>query len=526
MIKVKAVLFDLDGVLYNLNKLYCLMAIGLLKAVLAHPVRTVEQIRIIIHYRRAQEWLRKNQDAGLPADAQIERAVSTLRLPKEKVKACIDHWMGRVPLRLVARCVNQSLVRMMYQWHDLGIPMGVYSDYPVHDKLEALGLGSFFTVVLASTDPEVMALKPCAKGFQIAAGRFGLPAADIAYVGDRYETDTIGARNSGMRPIMIGRDIQLLDLQIRRVYGTKCWVCGSTSTRTLRPSSIAKEIDSRSIRISDSSYGKTAALAQCCECGFIFADPLPHANLTDLYGDMVDVAYVESSSARRVQMRRIIDAIVRAYPQTKSILDVGAGTGLLVSESRKKGFRVDGVEPSHWCVDIARRINGVDLFCGTLETSADKLGEYDSVVLIDVIEHLGDPMRLLSQALDRLSAKGVLVIVTPDVGSKTANLMGKNWWHYRTAHVGYFNRRAMNFLLNKFGLEVVSDRLIGWRFSAAYIGERLAHYAVLPAIEKFLRRLFASRAIKNVEVDLNLFDSRMYIARRKRCNAAVGVQYA
>jgi len=50
---------------------------------------------------------------------------------------------------------------------------------------------------------------------------------------------------------------------------------------------------------------------------------------------MDDNEYHDSSSARRFQMRRLLDEVTAVYPQAKTLLDVGAGTGLLVSEAEK-----------------------------------------------------------------------------------------------------------------------------------------------------------------------------------------------
>ena len=41
----------------------------------------------------------------------------------------------------------------------------------------------------------------------------------------------------------------------------------------------------------------------------------------------------------------------------------------------------------------------------------------------------------------------MLVIVTPDIGSLAARIMGGRWWHYRVAHINFFNRRSLAWLL-------------------------------------------------------------------------------
>ena len=65
------------------------------------------------------------------------------------------------------------------------------------------------------------------------------------------------------------------------------------------------------------------------------------------------------------------------------------------------------------------------------------------MTLVDVIEHVADPLALLRGARDYVAPGGLVLLVTPDVDSVAARLFGKRWWHLRLAHVGYFNRRSL-----------------------------------------------------------------------------------
>ena len=58
-------------------------------------------------------------------------------------------------------------------------------------------------------------------------------------------------------------------------------------------------------------------------------------------------------------------------------------------------------------------------------------------------------------------------VVTPDVGSVAARLMRHRWWHFRAAHIGYFNHRTLAAAAAKAGLRVVSTRRPVWYFKAA-----------------------------------------------------------
>ena len=72
---------------------------------------------------------------------------------------------------------------------------------------------------------------------------------------------------------------------------------------------------------------------------------------------------------------------------------------------------------------------GVPVHLGVLPSPAIR-GPYDIVSAIDVIEHVDKPLDLLIEIRDLLAADGIGVLVTPDIGSITARLMRRKWWHF------------------------------------------------------------------------------------------------
>ncbi len=101
----------------------------------------------------------------------------------------------------------------------------------------------------------------------------------------------------------------------------------------------------------------------------------------------------------------------------------------------------------------------------------------------------------------------MLVIVTPDIGSLAARLMGGRWWHYRAAHVNFFNRRSLERLLAAHGFEIALRKRFAWNFSAYYLLTRL-----LP----FLKGKALQRPLKKLHLKLQLFDSWEVYARKKK----------
>lgn len=89
-----------------------------------------------------------------------------------------------------------------------GVRMAIVSNFV--DTLSAVcdlhGLTSYFDTVVASV--EARAMKPDPRIFRMAMGRLGVDASDTWHVGDNYWADVLGARASGITPVLIDRDGQ------------------------------------------------------------------------------------------------------------------------------------------------------------------------------------------------------------------------------------------------------------------------------------------------------------------------------
>jgi 2-polyprenyl-3-methyl-5-hydroxy-6-metoxy-1,4-benzoquinol methylase len=72
---------------------------------------------------------------------------------------------------------------------------------------------------------------------------------------------------------------------------------------------------------------------------------------------------------------------------------------------------------------------------------------FDLITCVDIIEHVANPVEILKKCSSLLDKGGRLLIVTPDNASFAARLFGYRWWHYRIAHISYFNIETLKFAL-------------------------------------------------------------------------------
>jgi SAM-dependent methyltransferase len=283
-----------------------------------------------------------------------------------------------------------------------------------------------------------------------------------------------------------------------------CWVCGSQSLSLVKPGNLPDNLAADAFQITDSRYGQTADIFKCSDCGFLECPTLP--DVLNFYAEMDDTGYEDTRAERALQAEGLLKALLKVKPGGR-LLDVGAGSGILVAAAKKIGFDAQGIEPS---VALQRRAveNDIPVKLGILP-SADVTGPFDSITLVDVIEHVPDPVGLLTDISTMLSEDGVCMVVTPDVKSQSARIMGWRWWHFRIAHIGYFDRSTLTRAINAAGMDIVSIGRPTWYFPAKYLIERVFSY--LPS----WLRLPVPSIFSRLTIPLNLFDSYTVLCRKR-----------
>jgi 2-polyprenyl-3-methyl-5-hydroxy-6-metoxy-1,4-benzoquinol methylase len=294
-----------------------------------------------------------------------------------------------------------------------------------------------------------------------------------------------------------------------------CWVCGSVRSAPWKARSINRPLEPSDFQITDFRYGSTLALHRCSECRFIFADPSSVHELVALYERLDDPEYESTQDTRALQMRWLLDLTCRARPAARTWLDIGAGAGLLVSLARARGLDASGVEPSHSLVQAAQHLHGIELHQGIFPHPDLAGRRFDVISLVDVIEHVSDPVGLLRACREALTPDGVVLVVTPDVSSVLARRLGPHWWHFRLAHVGYFDRATLGRAARNAGLDAPNWWRARWFFRVAYLAERLGHYLPLGTWNRFALRTWPLSWIYQRVIPLNLFDSWVTLLTRK-----------
>ena len=166
-------------------------------------------------------------------------------------------------------------------------------------------------------------------------------------------------------------------------------------------------------------------LWRCDECGSMFRHPvLSTREYSQLY--VAGATDQWSTDAARNDLKIIREQIIQRGG-TLRVLDIGCSIGgfLLMLPSEVQKF---GVEPSTAAAAVASQA-GVRI-AGCMLDEVDPGQYFDVITLIDVIEHVADPMALLDQAAAHLAPGGRLIVATGDpLNSLWRRVFRSRFWY-------------------------------------------------------------------------------------------------
>jgi HAD superfamily hydrolase (TIGR01549 family) len=202
-LRVRGVILDVDGTLYDQSAVRWHVAMRLLQFLVRHPREGWRVIRVIQAYRDAQEQLRESSDGNV-ASRQIEIAAQRSGQSRELIEGAVARWMEDAPLDAVGRARFPGVVEFCRWARQSNLRLGVVSDYPAHAKLKALELSSYVSVVVSGRDADVNSFKPNPTGLLKALGRMHVDPDEAIYVGDRPDVDVSTAAAAGVRAVLFG----------------------------------------------------------------------------------------------------------------------------------------------------------------------------------------------------------------------------------------------------------------------------------------------------------------------------------
>jgi 2-polyprenyl-3-methyl-5-hydroxy-6-metoxy-1,4-benzoquinol methylase len=141
----------------------------------------------------------------------------------------------------------------------------------------------------------------------------------------------------------------------------------------------------------------------------------------------------------------------------RRLLDVGCAYGMHLEVASGLGWKTTGVEISdHARAEAARRLHGkADFYESVSEIPSE---QFDVVMLMDVIEHYSDPLKVFYELFNKkiIGPETRVIITTPNVRSETALADQERWKYYHPPyHLSYFSAKTFMEMFKQLGFSKI-----------------------------------------------------------------------
>lgn len=147
---------------------------------------------------------------------------------------------------------------------------------------------------------------------------------------------------------------------------------------------------------------------------------------------------------------RIIEIILNRFIQpstNRKFLEIGCGSGIVMTHLEKMGFSVTGLDIHMEGLKLAKKKTKAKLIhADILKTKIKK--KYDVVGLFDVIEHSQDDVSFLEKSGHVLKTKGKIILTVP------ANMGLWSRIDQISSHKRRYTKQSLNAMLKKAGYEI------------------------------------------------------------------------
>ncbi|MDH4263649.1 MAG: class I SAM-dependent methyltransferase [Spirochaetia bacterium] len=218
-------------------------------------------------------------------------------------------------------------------------------------------------------------------------------------------------------------------------------------------------------------FDQPFSIRKCQDCKSSYQYPAPKNSdlfyTDDYYSGKAVFSYIDERKidkyARYVWNARIRN--LQKFQKGGIFLDVGCSFGGL-TRSASKYYLSYGIDISRYAVNqgnefskqTSQNKNFKGLFCGDLlnfPIAEIKNSSVAVVTMIEVAEHLENPVEHFKKAWELLMPGGVFLIQTANMTARQAARAGLNYHYYLPGHLTYFSEQGIEALLKKIGFTSV-----------------------------------------------------------------------
>jgi len=247
-----------------------------------------------------------------------------------------------------------------------------------------------------------------------------------------------------------------------------CWVCGGHALAPVHTAVFELSEYRRQDPELARYTGATVRIARCAACGFGQPEAMPA--LPDFFGRMYDqrwsAEWMETeftSGYKDLIFRTVLQRLEERLHGRRTLLDLGAHVGRLMQVAAGRGWAAEGVELNPSTAAYAARATGLPVHRMDAAELSSGGRRWAAVTLIDVLEHIPQPVDALRAARTVLEPGGWIAVKVPHgrVQLRKELLRARLRPGYRATvadnlvHVNHFGVRSLALALERAGFDDV-----------------------------------------------------------------------
>jgi SAM-dependent methyltransferase len=244
-----------------------------------------------------------------------------------------------------------------------------------------------------------------------------------------------------------------------------CQICGGSSLSAVHELVFELAIYATQDPELAAYSGKKLALRRCAGCGFAQPSALP--SLPRFFDRLYDQRWSDEWIRTEFEalykdniFRGILQSLGRRLePSRRRLLDVGAHAGRFIALAKADGWAAEGLELNPQTAAFAADRTGAAVRQLNVHQVDARTAAFDAITVTDVLEHIPDPIRVLSRVAALLGPGGWIAVKVPSGPGQ----LRKELWRGRLirgyrptladnlVHVNHFSPASLRLALERAG---------------------------------------------------------------------------
>lgn len=150
--------------------------------------------------------------------------------------------------------------------------------------------------------------------------------------------------------------------------------------------------------------------------------------------------------------RYLLQRAQASLPGLRNVLDIGASTGAMMAAAELQGLAGYGIEPDRAMAEPLGRLYPQCFVNGYFpQDLPEGWPRFDLITLLDVLEHMVEPVRFLESIKASLAPGGLLLVQVPNFNSLLVQLDGPGNSNFCIGHWQHFTAATLSAVLSRAG---------------------------------------------------------------------------